>query len=118
MKKQFYIKVSVDVIEDNYIKGGLDIVNYYVKYGNILADNSKEAIKQFFNNRLCFDINFDNLEYDEDNKSFCYSVLCDVGNWEIKKEYNAYKEWEKGSIKLYNHYISLYIYELTAVNTL
>lgn len=118
MKKQFYVKALIDVTEDNYENGELGNVNYYDVDGIIPANTSKSAIKQFFNNKLCFDINFDYLEYNEEDKSFNYTVLCDVDNWEIKKESNIFMEWKKGNINLYNNYISLYIYELSAINTL
>lgn len=117
-KKEFYIKALVDVYEDSYSDGELNQVNYYEESSYLKALNINEAIKRFFNDKLCFDVDLDALEFDELNECFVYSVLCDVDNYEVNEKDNEYKDWKKGKINLYTNNISLYIYELNLIKIL
>ena len=117
-EKEFYIKALVDVYEDSYTDGELDWINCYNMDSIIMASNINEAIKEFFNNKLCFNIDLENLEFDIENNCFYYSVLCDEDNIEVHKVDLEYKEWKKGEINLYSNNISLYVYELNFIKSL
>ena len=117
-ERDFYIKALVDVYEDNYTDGELDWVNCYGLDLIIKASNINEAIKEFFYNGLCFNIDLKNLEYIEKNKSFSYNVLCDADNNEVNEKDNIYKKWLEGEIDLYSNNISLYVYELNLIKSL
>ena len=117
-KKEFYIKALIDVYEDNYSDGEINQVNYYEENSYLKALNINEAIKRFFNDKLCFNIDLDALEFDELNECFYYSVLCNVDNYEVTKKDTEYKDWKKGKINLYINNINLYVYELNLIKPL
>lgn len=118
IKKEFYIKAFVDVHEDSYEDGELDFINYYKIEALIKASNKVDAIKEFFNNNLCFTLDLKYLDFDTENNCFRYNVLCDVDNYEISENSNLFKEWKKGKINLYNNYIQLSIFEYNLVKEL
>lgn len=118
IKREFFIKALVDVSEDSYSDGELRYVNYYETNLYLKASNITEAVIEFFNNKLCFNIDLEYLEFDTENNCFYCSVLCDVDNNEVNEKDNKYKEWKKGKINLYSNNISLYVYELNLIKTL
>ena len=118
LKKEFYIKAWIDVHDCSYKDGELDYINYYKIDALIKASNQNEAIKEFFNNNLCFNIDLKYLDFDEYLNCFNYDVLCDVDNNEVSENSTLFKEWRKGKINLYNNYIQLSIFELNLIKEL
>jgi len=112
--KQFKIKYDVEVYEDSYSQGELNHVNYYNGVFEVNSNSVKEAVKEFFDNELYFDINFDYMELIQDDNlnRFTYSVLCDNDNQEVTQDEDIYKQWLNDEVLLYSNQISFNVYEV------
>jgi len=113
-KSTYRISYNVDVYEDSFKNGELEIVNYYDGEFITKANNPKDAIKDFFENELFFDINFKYMDtiQDEFLNRFTYSVLCDNDNEEVKEGDIIYEEWKKDDVLLYNNTVNFNIFEV------
>ena len=81
----------------------------------IKAETPKEAIENYFKNKLGFNFDFANIGGDEENNNVLfYSVLVDAENMEANE--NEIELWKQEKKKLYCDNIRLTIYELTEVN--
>ena len=118
IRKEFYIKAWIEVCDCSYEDGELDYINYYKVDALIRASNQNGAIKEFFSNNLCFNLDLKYLDFDGENNCFNYSVLCDVDNSEVLENSTLFKEWKKGKINLYDNNIQLSIYELNLIKEL
>ena len=118
IRKEFYFKAWIDVNDCSYKDGELDFINHYKIDALIKASNKIDAIKEFFSNNLCFNLDLKYLDFDEHLNCFNYSVLCDVDNSEVLENSTLFKEWKKGKINLYDNNIQLSIYELNLIKEL
>ena len=113
-KSTYRISYNVDVYEDSFKNGELENVNYYDGEFITKANNPKDAIKDFFENELFFDIDFKYMEtiQDENLNGFNYSVLCNNDNEEVKTNDSIYIEWKKDNVMLYTNNVNFNIYEI------
>lgn len=116
--KKFFITYTVDVNVDNYDEGIIeDNVDYYSGDYETEADTARDAIVEFFETELSFNINIDSIKFDDENNCFNYSFLCDEYRTKQVSENDAqFKEWQEGKINLYANNVSFKIYKLENIS--
>ena len=117
--KTYFIESIHDVYIDNYNEGETTHVNFYDIKQNVKAENTREAIKKFFEEILYYKFNFENaiISNEEDENEpinrLEYSVLVDEEGNEANE--NDIKRWKQNKKTLYANNISIYIYEVQPV---
>jgi len=112
--KTYFIKSIHEIYLDSYTEGELENLNSYDMKSEIVAENTKEAIKKYFETVLGYSFTFDLSLINEDNKNILhYSNLVD--NMNIEASENEIEKWRNGEINLYSDNTILFIYELTEV---
>jgi hypothetical protein len=84
--KKYYIESDHHINIDSYEKGELNNVNYYKMDSIILAENEKLAIEKYSSKILGFDIDFDNLDIDEETGNIWGNILVDKDNFQASIE--------------------------------
>lgn len=118
MTKQYLLKYSCDVYQDDYIKGEGDMVNYWCGTYNCSGLGSpEEAIEALFKHTLGYKYN---PEYRCVYAGIVnYSVMVDCDN--VEASINEIIEWKKGKKELWINNICIEVFcvepvELPAYN--
>jgi len=109
--KKYYIESNHDINIDSHEKGELNNVNYYKMDSIILAENEKLAIEKYNSKILGFDIDFDNLDIDDETGNIWGNILVDKDN--IQASIEQVKKWKLDKITLYSDIFKIRIYELS-----
>jgi hypothetical protein len=109
--KKYYIESDHNIYEDSYKEGELNNVNFYKMDSIILAENEKLAIEKYSTKILGFDIDFDNLEIDEETGNIWANILVDKDNFQASIE--QVEKWKLNKLILYSDMINFKIYELS-----
>jgi hypothetical protein len=109
--KKYYIESTHDINIDSYEKGELNNVNYYKMDSIILAENEKLAIEKYSSKILGFDIDFDNLDIDDETGNIWGNILVDKDN--IQASIEQVEKWKLDKITLYSDIFNIRIYELS-----
>ena len=103
--KQYLLKYSCDVYEDDYCNGEVKHVNYWSDTYNCRVETPEEAIEALFKK----------LGYNYSPEHRCvydgivhYSVMVDVNNAEASE--NEIVEWQQGKTKLWVNDISIEVF--------
>lgn len=108
--KKYYIASNHDINIDSYEKGELDSVNWYKMESIILAENEKLAVEKYASKILCFDIDFNNLDIDDETGNIWGNILVDKDNYQASVF--DVEKWKLDEIVLYSDIFSIKIYEL------
>lgn len=109
----FKITSFHSVAVDSFTEGEGENVNNYHLSAEITAKDLPEAISLYFENTLCYSLNFDNLN--KDNDQIFYSTLVNGENEEIKENCVLFQEWKVGRAKLYSNVFEICAQELKPV---
>ena len=69
--EKYFISYYVNVYEDSYTHGECENINNYSGSGLINATDAVNAVKLFFNNELCFEL--ENIEKIQDEQINCFN---------------------------------------------
>ena len=108
--KKYYIESNHDINIDSYEKGELNNINYYKMDSIILAENEKLAIEKYLSKILGFDIDFDNLDRDDETGNIWGNILVDKDN--IQASIEQVEKWKLDKIILYSDIFTINVYQL------
>jgi len=115
--KKYKIETVHNIYVDSYSEGEKEYCNCYDISHEIKADNVKNAIKKYFDEVLCYNLDFELSQIDGENENILhYSVLVDSQNSEVKIGSIDYHKWKENKKTLYANYIEVYVYELKEIS--
>lgn len=108
--KKYKISATFDIHENSYKQGEQEYVTSFFLESEVEEETPIKAILKYFNTELYYEKTQEDLQLSE-CKMFIYTnTLVDVDNNEANThEINC---WKNGSMKLYNSYVQVSIYEL------
>ena len=105
--KEYLLKYSCDVYENDYLEGEGNNANYWCDTYNCSGVGSpEEAIEALFKHKLWYNYNPEH-RYVEDSIVH-YSVMVDCENEEASV--NEIVEWKKGNLKLWVNNIAIQVF--------
>ena len=109
--KKFKVTTEHTVYEDSYENGQGEYVNSFTIESDQSAENSVEAVKKHYENKLYYsDFKIENAEFEDDEDNLHYSNLVDEDNYEATKE--QINKWKKNKLRLYSNTMVFTVYEL------
>jgi hypothetical protein len=111
--KTYLIKSSHDIVVDDYKEGHKEAVTFYTMKDEVTAETPMQAVLEYFEETLGFDILEGDLCLDCDNCFACTDVLVNFDDYKPSKA--QIKEWEQGKTALYNNHCVIEVYELKEI---
>lgn len=109
--KEYFIKSTTEVFEDNYIDGEGRGVNCYEIKGEVKANNEKEAVTEFLAKHLFFT----NGDLDDEDGVY-YNTVDNENNEITHADTEIFEKFKNGEIILYNSYTRFRVFELIEIS--
>src|SRR5699024_11527479 len=97
----------------DYSMGELDCVNTWDTEAQIYAENADQAINDYLQKHLCYNLDIKCGEVDKDHNCFITSLLVDNDN--LQPTSAEVEKWKKGGLTLYSMDIELHVYSINEV---
>lgn len=113
MKTLFLVQSYHSAFIDDYIDGELDCVNTWDSEAQICAENAEQAINDYLQKHLCYNLDIKCGEVDTEANCFWTSLLVDSDN--LQPTSAEVEMWKKGGLTLYSMDIKLHVYTINEV---